>query len=217
MSNDELDQRLYRYPDSKVLRNKFDITDRQELDRHERLFVATRIKEGVPEGNFDLKHLQDIHRHLFQDVYEWAGELRQTQIHKTHQFMPPNRIETAMSDVQKRLVAEDYLRGQSPQDFAQNAGPILGDVNFTHPFREGNGRTQMQYMRQLAEQAGHTFDERRIQRDPWIAASMAANEANFEPMCQQIGVGIGLEQERYSDMVAKRLSQAPDNGRDRDD
>jgi fido (protein-threonine AMPylation protein) len=63
------------YAGTKVLRNKFDILDAAELAYQERFFATWRGKAGVPSGDFDLSHLQAIHRHLFQDVCDWAGEL----------------------------------------------------------------------------------------------------------------------------------------------
>ena len=76
MRNSEKDQKLYTYPNSPVLRNKLDLRDADALERAERLLVQQRIEEGIPRGNFSLDHLQAIHRHLFQDVYEWAGDIR---------------------------------------------------------------------------------------------------------------------------------------------
>ncbi len=49
---------------------------RRKLDAVERVHVAQRIKQGAPSGKFDLKHLRAIHKHLFQDTYEWAGQTR---------------------------------------------------------------------------------------------------------------------------------------------
>ena len=72
----------YVYPDTRVLKNKLDFRDAQALDQFERRMVAQRIAEGVPSGDFDLRHLQAIHHHLFQDVYDWAGQVRAVEIAK---------------------------------------------------------------------------------------------------------------------------------------
>ena len=65
---------LYCYPpDFTVLKNKFEITNQESLDKIERLYAAQRIKEECPTGDFDLNHLTAIHHHIFQDVYSWAG------------------------------------------------------------------------------------------------------------------------------------------------
>ena len=74
---------VYCYPpDFLVLRNRLGITDEAELDFSERELVSQRAAETIPTGAFDLAHLRAIHRHLFQDVYDWAGELRTVEISK---------------------------------------------------------------------------------------------------------------------------------------
>jgi cell filamentation protein len=152
----------YLIPGTKVPRNRLGISDARKLDRIERRLVADRIAEGAPVGAFDLTHLCAIHRHLFQDVYDWAGELRTVEINKGgHQFQFRRYIQTGMSDVHRCLVQSKFLRTLGPDGFAQQAGVIIGDVNYIHPFREGNGRAQAQYLKQLAAQAGHDLDLRR--------------------------------------------------------
>ncbi|WP_201772408.1 Fic/DOC family protein [Neorhizobium vignae] len=95
----------YVYAGTGVLRNKLDIQDANELDRVERQLAWSRIQEGIPQGDFDLKHLKAIHRHLFQDLYEWAGQVRLVEISKGEsQFQFRQYIETGMADVHRRIV-----------------------------------------------------------------------------------------------------------------
>ena len=102
----------YLLPGSSVLRNRLDIADIDMLDRIERRLVVQRSREGVPSGRFDLTHLRAIHRHLFQDVYVWAGELRTVEIAKDgHQFQFRRFIETGMADIHRRLEEAGFLRG----------------------------------------------------------------------------------------------------------
>ena len=178
----------YLYPGSTVLRNLRGITDADRLDYVEREVVAQRIAEGAPRGGFDLAHLRAIHRHLFQDIYAWAGELRTVEIAKAgHQFQFRQFIETGMADVHRRLEQADFLRGLSPAAFAEAAGPIMGDVNYVHPFRDGNGRAQLQYLEQLAEQAGHPIDLARIDPDRWLEASRRSHDGDHGAMAAEIG------------------------------
>lgn len=177
----------YTYPDSTVLRNKLGLTDVARLDRLERRLVTQRAAEGIPAGDFDLVHLRAIHRHLFQDVYDWAGELRTVEIAKgRHQFQFRRFIETGMRDVHQRLARAAFLHGLSRADFATAAGQIMGDVNYVHPFREGNGRTQLFYLAQLAERAGHPLGLARLDPQGWIAASRAAHDGDYAPMAAVI-------------------------------
>lgn len=174
----------YCYPPSySVLKNKLEIRDAKTLDRIERRFVVQRIAQGVPGGDFDLAHLRAIHRHLFQDIYDWAGELRKVEISKDgHQFQLRRFIETGMADVYKRIVVQRYLRDLTADDFALHAGAVMGDVNYVHPFREGNGRVQLLYLQQLALQAGHLLDLTKIDRDEWMKASRDAHLGRYEAM-----------------------------------
>lgn len=179
-------------PDFKVLRNRFNIHDEHELDLIEREFVTQRMRETIPAGQFDLAHLRTIHRHLFQDVYEWAGEVRTVEISKgSSQFQPRRLIATGMENVHQRLVRQDFLQGLDTAAFAREAGHIIGDVNHAHPFREGNGRTQLLYLKQLAEQAGHAIDLRCIDRDRWMAASRESHLGSYGPLEQCIVAAIG--------------------------
>ena len=66
-------------------------------------------------------------------------------------------------------MAAGYFRGLGPVGFAEGVGSVLGNVNHVHPFREGNGRTQLQYLKQLSARARHAFDLTRIDRAAWVA------------------------------------------------
>jgi cell filamentation protein len=150
--------------------------------------VTQRIKDGAPTGSFDLAHLQSILRNLFKDFYDWAGELRTVEINKGgHQFQFRQYIHTGMADVHRRLRAANYLKDRSPIEFARVAAVIIGDVNYVHPFREGNGRTQMQYLKQLAARAGHELDLALIKPKAWTEASKASFAADYSLMADAIG------------------------------
>lgn len=134
-------------------------------------------------GAFDRPHLQAIHRHLFQDVYDWAGELRVTEISKGgSQFQLVRFIETGLRNVHDRLMQRSFLEGLDAPTFEREAGHILGDVNYIHPFREGNGRTQMVYLAQLAERAGHLIDLAKVSKTAWLTASRNAHVGDYDGM-----------------------------------
>ena len=178
----------YVYPGTTVLRNRLNIRSAALLDYHERELVTQAIDEGVPSGAFDLDHLRAIHRHLFQDIYDWAGEIRTVEIAKGgQQFQFRQFIATGMTDVHRRLEKEDFLRSLSRRAFVKAVGPIIGDVNYVHPFRDGNGRTQLLYLEQLADQAGHPIDLARIDPQRWIEASRAAHNGGYDLMSEEIG------------------------------
>jgi cell filamentation protein len=201
----------YVYPGSNVLINRLGITDQARLDYVERETVAQRMAEAIPSGGFDLGHLRAIHRHLFQDAYDWTGELRTVEINKGgSQFQFRQFIETGMADVHRRLEEAGFLRHLSGRQFASAAGAIMGDVNYVHPFREGNGRTQLQYLGLLAEQAGHPIDLARLDPRRWIAASRSAPPTDAtgaaeraEPHFRACGLVIG------SRLLSVRLDATP--------
>ena len=177
----------YVYPGTITLRNRLGLIDPADLDRIERLYVADRATQAMPRGDFDLAHLRAIHRHLFQDIYEWAGELRAVEISKgDQQFQFRQYIQTGMANVHRRLVQSRFLRGLAPGEFAEQAAVIIGDINYIHPFREGNGRTQFHYLKQLAERAGHRLDLARIEGPRWIEASMLSHATDYGPMAAMI-------------------------------
>lgn len=197
----------YLVPFTDVLRNKLDILDSEKLEVAERLLVTQRAAEGVPQGQFDLPHLCAIHRHLFQDVYDWAGEIRTVDLAKQGAgFQPAAYIGRGMDDVYWRLVDGDFLRGRDRAAFSDQAAIIMGDVNHVHPFREGNGRTQLFYFEQLAAQAGHPVLIDRIDQDSWMRASAAANKGDYSLMASEIG--------RIADDSKPPAERTPDRGID---
>jgi cell filamentation protein len=179
-------------PDFVVLRNKLEIRDPRALDLEERRLVSSRIEEGTPSGDFDLLHLQAIHRHLFQDIFDWAGQLRTVDISKGDTgFMPRQYIETGMADVHRRIVESHYYQGLGRDSFAEVAGVVIGDVNYVHPFREGNGRTQVLYLQELAARAGHDLNILKLNAETWMPASAAASDCDYAPMATCIRAALG--------------------------
>lgn len=189
--------RVYCYPpEFNVLKNLYGLRTATDLKKAETEAVADRLMQPIPNGDFDLGHLRAIHRHLFQDVYEWSGETRKTPLSKGGtQFMPPDRIEQAMHFTHGEVTKADYFRGSSPEEFGKGVAEIIADVNTIHPFREGNGRTQFQFLKQLGAQAGHHIDLSRVRRDDWLLASKMAVGRELELMTSEITRSIVIERE----------------------
>ena len=97
-------------------------------------------------------------------------------------FQPRRFIEAGMADIHRRIVAAGHFRGIGPGGFAEGAGTVLGDINHVNPFREGNGRTQLQYLKQLAARAGHALDLTWIDRAAWLDASRRSNAGDHTAM-----------------------------------
>lgn len=166
----------YCYPGTTVLRNLVDIRDQATLDRYEAEVTAVRAEQPVPSGKLDHVHYSAFHRHLFQDVYDWAGHYRTVRIAKGGSaFCYPEYIEQQMVRLFASLQADDHFRRCSREDFASSAAHFLAELNSIHPFREGNGRTQLAFLTHLAEVSGHPLHLKRL--DP--AAVMAAMISSF--------------------------------------
>lgn len=140
-----------------------------------------RAQEEWPPGALDYAHYKRLHHHFFQDVYDWAGTIRSVRIAKQgNWFCYPEYIDAEMRLIFTTLAQLDHLVGLPAEDFARNAANILADINAVHPFREGNGRTQMAFLFILTRNAGFAFDEATLHRDRVIDAmvrSFAGNEA----------------------------------------
>jgi cell filamentation protein len=165
----------YVYPGTDVLRNLRDIRDPEILAEFEAEATSARILELIglpPKGKFDTTHLQALHRHIFQDVYPWAGEFRTVNISKGgNSFARADFIEPSLNDLFRKLASEERLQGLDRQKFTTRSAFFLGEINAVHPFREGNGRTQREFIRQLAAAAGFIVDWRSVTRDQMTAAS----------------------------------------------
>src|ERR1700716_309780 len=72
----------YTYENSTVLVNKLDLREQAELEAFEAEISSARADESLPEGNLDFAHYKAVHHHLFQDVYEWAGNARTVRMFK---------------------------------------------------------------------------------------------------------------------------------------
>ncbi len=184
---------LYELPNG-VLRNKLGITDGALLAQAEASFTLIRLGELANQpivGNFDLAHLQTIHRYLFQDVYDWAGEIRLVDIQKgSSYFAHYSYIISQATALFTQLATESHLRGLPPDAFARRAAYYLGEINVLHPFREGNGRTQRVFFSDLARQSGYSLDWTQISAQHMINASVLSLMRNDNSGFEQIFLAI---------------------------
>lgn len=150
------------YPDSNVFINKLGIRDPRKLDKAESDYSAVRTEEyrTTPyPGQFDLKHLKAIHRLLFGDIYEWAGEERGYDIRKgICEFTPHQEIKQHANKLFAELNNENFLKGLIVERFVERIAHYYDLINRIHPFPEGNGRTQRLFIEHLAANAGYEVD-----------------------------------------------------------
>lgn len=176
---------IYCYPDSDVLINKMDIKDQAKLEEAERRLTMFRMSDLLDtpvRGEFDLNHLRAIHRYLFQDLYFWAGEIRTVDISKSAVFCKARFIECQAEELFGRLRRENDLAGLEKDQLIRRLAYYFSEINALHPFREGNGRTQREFIRELALKRGYVIRFARISRDEMMEASRESFLCRYEKM-----------------------------------
>jgi cell filamentation protein len=185
----------YTYPGTSVLKNKFGIQSGPKLRPMEAAFTAARraeIAAGIgPKPTFDSAYLKALHKHLFQDVYEWAGKTRgdkvtlsdgtiasETEFNKADgkDYLYARLLPTSFEQFDKTLRDHDFWRGSERTDFARAVTDIITDFTAMHPFRKGNGRVLRIFLQELAREAGHALDFSVISRERMRHAAIALHE-----------------------------------------
>lgn len=123
------------YSKNGVLINKLGITSQEELSNAERILTSKRNAELLLEpikGKFDLKHLQAIHKHLFQDIYSWAGELRTVDIAKSNLFCLAQFIPNYAEEIFRNLESENCLVNLDKAQFVKRCAYYFCEINALH-------------------------------------------------------------------------------------
>lgn len=176
----------YFIPGTTVLKNRLNVSDAEQLGalEHGLTFARmTELRRDPLPPTFDYEHMKAIHRHLFQDVYEWAGQERigpDSRMTKqgpdvlnyapgdpqaptvAYGYYPGPQVREAAEHQYRLLAREQYLQGLERAQFVQQLAEFWGELNVIHSFREGNTRTQFVFFEQLAEHAGHPLDLSRL-------------------------------------------------------
>ena len=178
------------YMENGVFKNKLALHTAEQVETAEKEFSAIRAQNLLLQpvtGQFDLEHLQAIHRELFCDIYDWAGELRRVDISKGRsRFAHFAFIEREGRKLLASLAAENFLQGLDNPRFAERAAYYLGELNVLHPFREGNGRTLRLFITQLALKNGRQIHWQRISAEQMIEASIQAYHGNHRLLTRLI-------------------------------
>jgi len=144
-----IDATDFTIPGTGVLRNKFGITDSTALLKATTDSTVLRLAElhaSPIRGGFDSAHLQAIHHHLYQDLYDWAGELRSIDAHN----VPASQVEKSLNSVLDRLSRENHLKGLSAEEWAGSASAYLYDLGTIQPFLAGNEVALQEFAVELA-------------------------------------------------------------------
>lgn len=201
----------YCYPNSNVLINKLGITDAEKLHCAERDITSLNISmikaEPIP-GAFDLNHLKHIHKEIFGDIYQWAGQLRTVDISKGNVFCLSRNLEMYAESIFSKLESEHFLINTDRQNIVERLSYYLSEINVLHPFREGNGRTQRVFIEYLAGVAGYHLDFSAVTPEQMIRASAEAFARKYDSMNAMFSDIISPcdteEKEKYVDIFSAK-------------
>ena len=179
--------KTYCYPTTSILKNKLDIHDKGQLLMAETSLVATRLyqlQKNPVKGKFDYNHLCRIHHYIFQDLYDWAGKTRVVNIAKTSLFCLIQFIPSYANSIFPAYYNDCMKAKDDPEEFIHVFTVHYADLNALHPYREGNGRSQREFARELCLKCGYSFDLRHTNHEEMLFASIESLDK---------GSNVGLE------------------------
>ena len=177
----------YLYNDTDVLKNLLDIKDEMELEKAESNITYIKlldIDKLADNCSFDTRHLRLLHKYIFEDIYDWAGEFRTIQLVKgervlggdTVKYSNPENIKDDLAAAINNLNKTDWsVLGidETANIFAKQIAALWQ----IHPFREGNTRSIITFATQFASAHGFKMDKQLLKesagyvRDALVKAS----------------------------------------------
>ena len=184
----------YLYKNTNVLINKFHIKDQSFLQDAEADYVVFRLKELAlhpMKGSYDSRHFLKMHEFIFQDLFEWAGQVRTVPIYKEEEvlggmsieYSQPEEIrgdlETVLWDIPDRDWA--HMSREAIRDQLSDTVAALWKI---HPFREGNTRTTITCCCQYADEFGFHINRRLFEDNAaYVRTALVAYNAYFSDGC----------------------------------
>ena len=157
----------YCYKGTNVLINLLNIRDNKTLQRAESRIAATKLfelRKNEMIGNFDVEHFIKIHKFLFEDIYPFAGKFRTENIAKGYfSFAEWEYIDTELRKLLEKLHKSNLLKNDTRAELVKDLAYYLAELNVLHPFREGNGRTIREFIRELAYKNGYLLDLQKVE------------------------------------------------------
>jgi len=124
-----------------------------------------------------------VHRHLFKDLYDWAGQLRTVDIAKgSTRFCTTSRIEAEAEKLFAQAAHQNWFTHLPRFAFIEAIAELFGELNMIHPFREGNGRAQRILFDHVVVNAGYTVEWSTVLPDEWKAANISAVHCDYAPL-----------------------------------
>lgn len=176
----------YLFDDSDVLRNKLNIRDEKLLGRAESdiTYIKFANIEEVADGTFDVAFLKKLHKYIFEDIYDWAGQIRTIEMVKgervlggdTVRYSYPDNIESECTAVLKEIHFVNW-KDLSVAEAAERFAKLVAKLWQIHPFREGNTRTIITFATLFAGSHGFSMNKLLLRdhaayvRDAFVKAS----------------------------------------------
>lgn len=164
------------YEGTSVLINKFDIRDEKQLEIIEQGITSAMIAKALielPFENVDFEFYKSLHRYVFEDIYEWAGQTRNVNMSKKGtNFCSCDNIEETGKKIFDKLKQSNYLKDFDGTDFIDEFTDLYCILNYLHPYREGNGRIQRLFLSMLLKNMGKNIDFSIIDKDLFMIATI---------------------------------------------
>lgn len=164
------------YEGTSVLINKFNIRDESQLDIIEQGITSALIAKAfieIPFKNIDFDFYKMLHKYVFADIYDWAGQIRNVNISKKGtNFCDFEKIEEYGKRIFDKLNKNNFLRDFSGEDLIDEFTDLYCNLNYLHPYREGNGRIQRLFLSMLLNNIGKSIDFTKIDKDLFMIATI---------------------------------------------
>lgn len=183
----------YLYRNTDILINKHNIKDLDLLSQMEAEYTSFRLKQITEKpliGEYDFEHLCDLHRWIFQDIYDWAGEPRIINIEKDEPILGGLSVEYSdFKDIRNK--AEDVLSSMKGMKWTKisldKKASIFSDAMAKlwkiHPFREGNTRAIVTFCCQFAESLGIQINTELFEKNSvYLRSALVAANADFHDL-----------------------------------
>ncbi len=174
------------YPGTSVLINKLGLKNQEALDAVESVAVALHSAEIESEASdipFSFDFYCNLHKRLFGDVYEWAGELRTIDISKKGTvFYSADSLADLGKAKFARLQSMNEFQGLGRAELIDELTDFYHGMNMLHPFREGNGRTQRLFFTLLLHRLGYRINFAECDTEELMMATIYAAQGITTPL-----------------------------------
>ena len=173
----------YCYPGTGVLKNRLDLRTQAELDAFEAAITTQRADEPLPAGQFDADHYRAIHHHLFQDVYDWAGQIRSVRIMKGgNTFCFPENIDAQMRRAFAELARANQLRDLDFRIVRGEGRALHRRTQCDPSFSRRKWQNAKRVSRPAGRSAGHPLDFKDLHPPDMLQAMIASFGGDEEPL-----------------------------------